>query len=621
VGGLGPGSYTGLKLAVAVIIFHFVVKMLVQFADILLPFIMALLLVTVLEPVKRVTHEVLVCTMVFVFTNLSCCSCCLRAPRKRPIASDAADPQQRAKRQHLHELVERFLLFVSILLTVLLAGRAFWLVGRIVWLSGEAVIHDFTYYHSGTKKRGDQVEELLNRFHLEKKASFDTEDLASLSLSLLKYVAEFLTSHVFYTFSRVILTTIFVLFLLYSPVQRDFSPVTKGVFDSMEVYLKLKTIISLTMGITNGIALAIIGVEMPAAWALLTFLANFIPNVGGPAVSLLPCLITLLDIRKSLYQVAAAFFAQFFLHFNIANFVEPIVFGTSEEIHSVVVLLGLSFFGYIWGFSGMFLSVPLMFALHAWLDTVTRTTTYPVEAREDARFIMGMLEGRWLVDSQGESGEELGGGISLLTGRIEALDGAETPTAGRGDRSPSPGSHGRGAGHEAGVPGAQPQGRAENTCVPPIGSWWIISELRSIFAVRDARTGEVRWQGLLLRWIVLAGAYTMMFFGFAIFHWDLSILIHPSGGPSKMMAQVTSTAAATTTAYLPTGTTGAETDVVSPNAELAGTMATAAAATASRVAPILHMNISGGALLHSQRSTTARAPSLRTRGAMDAPAR
>ena len=36
------------------------------------------------------------------------------------------------------------------------------------------------------------------------------------------------------------------------------------------------------MGITNGIALAIIGLELPAAWGLLTFLANFIPNIGGP---------------------------------------------------------------------------------------------------------------------------------------------------------------------------------------------------------------------------------------------------------------------------------------------------------------------------------------------------
>merc|ERR1719171_911408 len=97
-------------------------------------------------------------------------------------------------------------------------------------------------------------------------------------------------------------------------------------------------------------------------------------------------------------QVSAALVTQFVLHFFIGNFVEPIVFGTTEEIHSVVVLLGLSFFGYIWGFTGMFLSVPLLFAMHAWLDIVARTPSYPAEARDDARFIMGILEGRWLAD-------------------------------------------------------------------------------------------------------------------------------------------------------------------------------------------------------------------------------
>lgn len=48
-------------------------------------------------------------------------------------------------------------------------------------------------------------------------------------------------------------------------------------------------------------------------------------------ISIVPCVISLLDYRKSLYQVTAAFLAQFFLHFNIANFVEPVVFGTTEE--------------------------------------------------------------------------------------------------------------------------------------------------------------------------------------------------------------------------------------------------------------------------------------------------
>merc|ERR1712066_1108846 len=118
------------------------------------------------------------------------------------------------------------------------------------------------------------------------------------------------------------------------------------------------------------------------------------------------------------YQVAFGFLAQFLLHFNIANFVEPMVFGATEAIHGVVVLLGLSFFGYIWGITGMFLSVPLLFAAHSYLLIITQTKSYSQEAREDARFIMGMLEGRWLADSAETTGDE-NHGTSLVMGSIE----------------------------------------------------------------------------------------------------------------------------------------------------------------------------------------------------------
>ncbi|CAJ1333557.1 unnamed protein product [Effrenium voratum] len=327
VGQSQQGGYNGFKLALAVIIFHFGVKMLVQFADILLPFIMALLLVTVLEPVKQVTLDTLETTFILFFSHVTC-RCCLRTSRKGGVPGNF---DTRPGRVELHELLKRILLFTSIVITILLAGRLFWFVGQIVWLSGEAVTHDFEFYQHGVGKRTHQVQILLHRFHLEHSIPTSMENVGQVALKVIKFVAEFLSQHVFYTMTQVSLTGIFVLFLLFSPVQRDFSPVMQGVFESMELYLKLKTFISAMMGITNGIALWLIGLELPAAWGLLTFLANFIPNIGGPCVSIVPCVISLLDERKTLYQVSAAFLAQFFLHFNIANFVEPVIFGTTEE--------------------------------------------------------------------------------------------------------------------------------------------------------------------------------------------------------------------------------------------------------------------------------------------------
>jgi len=429
-------------------------------------------------------------------------------------------------RPELNELMKRLCLLISIVLTILLAGRLFWLIGRIVWLSGSAVSEDLGFYQEGVRKRSSQVQALLVRFHLEKNIQLDTEHLGNYCISGIKFIAEFLSQHVFYTVTQVSLTTIFVLFLLFSPVQRDLSPVMQGVFGSMELYLKLKAFISLMMGITNGIALAVIGLEVPAAWGLLTFLANFIPNIGGPVVSLVPCVISILDARKTLSQVFAAFMAQFFLHFNIANFVEPVIFGTTEEIHSVVVLLGLSFFGYIWGFTGMFLSVPLLFAMHAWLDTVVRTQSYQQEAREDARFIMGMLEGRWLADSAQDVGEKGNqNDVNLLTGNIEEADEEgrpiEMPPSRDQDRSLS---------------GPVQATHSTDSKQQPMIESDLFRDMKDMLAVRDPTTGEVRAVALLLRWIFLTGMFTFIFFGFSIFHWHLHYLIHPSGGAAKTNA-------------------------------------------------------------------------------------
>ncbi|CAK9053244.1 unnamed protein product [Durusdinium trenchii] len=363
--------------------------MLVQFADLLLPFIMSLILVTVLEPVKQYTLEVLelgepsseaVDTngraggpratggrpgLPKVYLSLNLLQVALlpllledvsqggpfflhikyltefvRRYRllevfpiyfpgeKIDLSGGAGMPQPPTGSGGRSSVVGRL---VGKVLTILLAFRIFWFVGQIVWLSGEAVMHDFKFYKMGVGKRTSQAMGPCGRFHLEKSIPTDMKHMGDFALSLLQYVAQFLSQQVFYTLTQVSLTAIFVLFLLFSPVQRDFSPVMQGVFESMELYLKLKTFISAMMGVTNGIALAVIGLELPAAWGLLTFLANFIPNIGGPVVSIVPCVISLLDARKSLTQVTMAFFVQFFLHFNIANFVEPMVFGSSED--------------------------------------------------------------------------------------------------------------------------------------------------------------------------------------------------------------------------------------------------------------------------------------------------
>mmetsp|Transcript_65872 Transcript_65872/g.157468 ORF Transcript_65872/g.157468 Transcript_65872/m.157468 type:complete len:524 (-) Transcript_65872:29-1600(-) len=493
-----PYGY-GFKLALAVIVLYFGVALMMKFADILLPFIMALLLVSILEPVKNLSQACCEGTLLLFMQRLGLCSCCRKL---KPV-----DYGMGTTRMELRQPVKRFFSIISIVWTLVLAGRVFWAVGHIVWLSVQAIITDFQFYEAGAQKRQEQAQAVLVHFGLEKKFNMDMEHMAGVVLNLLRLLLEEMTTHGVYFISQLMLTAIFSLFLLYSPPQRDFSPAMGGVFRSMETYLKLKTLISAIMGVTNGTALAFIGLELPAAWGLLTFLANFIPYIGAPIVSLMPCIIALLDVRKSLTQVVAAFIAQFALHFTIANFIEPIIFGISEEIHSVVVLLGLSFFGYVWGIAGMFLGVPLLYATHAWLTVVARSSDFSTEAREDSRFLMAMLEGRWLADTEVEDESQ-----GVLTGPIELASSEDMAFQRR---------------------------QSSNRALDEVAeSAALKGECSSAWTLRNPDTGDVLLAGLMLRWALMGAMTMLLFLGFGV-----DGIIAPSSAAGSSSAATTAAVA------------------------------------------------------------------------------
>jgi len=525
------GRNGGVKLALFVIVLHFTVVLMLKFAAILLPFIMALMLCSVMEPVKKLVLEALEGTLLAVGQR-TCCQCFIKRRKERI-----------GHQHNLGDMTKRTVLLLAIIFTLVLCGRLFWIVGRLVWLSGEAVIEDARFYEQGIQKRQTEIKALLQRFDHGSKVHVDVEHATNLVFDMLRLVLAMAPEYLFSGLTQLGMCSIFALFLLYSPPLRDSSPAMSGVVSSMEIYLKLKTMISIAMGITNGVALAIIGLELPAAWGLLTFLANFIPYVGAPIVSFVPCLIAYLDIRKSLYQVIAALIAQLVLHFNISNFVEPIVFGVTEEIHSVVVVLGLSFFGYVWGVAGMILGVPIMSAMRAYLEVVAKSPTASADAKEDSRFITGILAGRWLASTEAND-DGIVGDIALT----ESLVHESTQSVPLSPGSKQPSLDGSGVWGEpprlSDVPGSLADGQEDSLELDQAvdqtqTSVASVSGLESFapdpatccgvdcsfpFTWRDDDTGSVMLSGVLLRWLVIL---VVVFFFMTPWGLDVNLLVHP----------------------------------------------------------------------------------------------
>lgn len=127
---------------------------------------------------------------------------------------------------------------------------------------------------------------------------------------------------------------------------------------SIEKYLGVQTIISLMQTVVSYIAMAALGLDNALFWALLIFILNYIPIVGGLAAVLLPVTFAFVqfDSFTPIIILASALFGA---QFVIGNTIQPKMMGDSMNLSALVVVLSLTLWGALWGGVGMFLSAPL----------------------------------------------------------------------------------------------------------------------------------------------------------------------------------------------------------------------------------------------------------------------
>ena len=184
--------------------------------------------------------------------------------------------------------------------------------------------------------------------------------------------------------STSVIVLIYVFFLLIGTPSISHSPTLSEVDRQIRSYLSLKTVISIFTGLVFGIALRIFGVPMAFTFGVLAFLLNFVPNVGPIVASLLPIPLIILDPSGSIGWMAATITVICSIQLISGNLIEPKIMGNSSDLHPVTILVGLMFWGMMWGIIGMFLATPIMAALKIILGRIP--TTKP---------IANLMAGRW----------------------------------------------------------------------------------------------------------------------------------------------------------------------------------------------------------------------------------
>lgn len=126
-------------------------------------------------------------------------------------------------------------------------------------------------------------------------------------------------------------------------------------------YLIAKTISGVVAGVATGILCWAVGLPLAWAWGLLSWLMNYIPNVGIFFSGIPPALLAFTTL--GVWEGAAVVAGLALIEGLSGNVLAPFLEGSALSLSPLTVLVSLIFWGWLWGAPGAVLAVPLTSAL------------------------------------------------------------------------------------------------------------------------------------------------------------------------------------------------------------------------------------------------------------------
>ena len=148
--------------------------------------------------------------------------------------------------------------------------------------------------------------------------------------------------------------------------------VIQNVVDATADYLATITMINAILGLSVGLLLWALGMPSPFMWGGIVSICNFVPYLGPIVAAALLGIGGLMTFDAvGLALLPAVIFIG--VHLVEANLITPLVLGKRLTINPLLILVSLSFWGWVWGTPGALLAVPLLLIL----QTVLASTGTP----------------------------------------------------------------------------------------------------------------------------------------------------------------------------------------------------------------------------------------------------
>ncbi|MCH5288680.1 MAG: AI-2E family transporter [Treponema sp.] len=136
--------------------------------------------------------------------------------------------------------------------------------------------------------------------------------------------------------------------------------ITHDIVTDVTRYISLKFITSLATGLFVILLFLPIKMKFVVVWGFLAFVLNFIPTFGSIISGVLTVLFALVQFYPSVGTVVYVAAVMLAINLVIGSIIEPRVQGENLGISPFIILVSLSLWGWMWGFVGMLIAVPLM---------------------------------------------------------------------------------------------------------------------------------------------------------------------------------------------------------------------------------------------------------------------
>ncbi|MDR2730008.1 MAG: AI-2E family transporter [Treponema sp.] len=263
--------------------------------------------------------------------------------------------------------------FIAVIFIILIIIAGIYGLGVVLYNSGKVLVSTYPKYESRLTEIYIRTAEFLG-FSYDEDLSFLENLWAQLGIRtwLRHYTLSFSTLFINFL-KNAFLMVIFLAFLLIETVQfkEKIQTAFEGRADKIiqighdltsqvSRYLTAKFLISLFTGIIFAIALKLLRVEFAIIWGILQFFFNFIPVFGSVVTGLGISLFSIIQFWPDPAPVILVIVFLLLVNIVIGNIMDPRIIGEHMGISPLVVLFSLVVWGWIWGFIGMIVAVPMM---------------------------------------------------------------------------------------------------------------------------------------------------------------------------------------------------------------------------------------------------------------------